>query len=116
MLGNACRGMPLTMLSLSSVKDLSGFCPDSLIDREGRGGVVVRGFDRSGRASSTGGGSSFLNSYGLLVCPTSHPTRKMLSAVMIAKGFTEANIDRPRRLVKRALYGFTISHTLDWGK
>ena len=116
MLGNACRGMPLTMLSLSSVKDLSGFCPDSLIEREGGGGVVASGFERSGSASSAEGDCSSLNSYGLLVCPTSHPIRKMLSAVMIAKGFTEANIDRPRRLVKRALYGFTISRTLGWGE
>jgi hypothetical protein len=116
MLGNACRGMPLTMLSLSSVKDLLGFCPDSLIEREGRVGVAVRGFGRSGRASSAGGDCSSLNSYGLLVCPTSHPIRKMLSTVMIAKGFTQANIDRPGGLVKRALYGFTISRTLDWGE
>ena len=114
MLGNACRGMPLTMLSLSSVKDLSGFCRGSLIEREGRGGVVARVFGRSGMASSAGGDCWSLNSYGLLDCPTSHPIRKMLSRVMIAKGFTQANIDRPGRLVKRALYGFTISRTLDW--
>ena len=114
MLGNACRGMPLTILSLSSVKDLSGFCPDSLIEGESRGGETARGFGDSARVSSAEGDCSSLNSYGLLVCPTSHPVRKMLSRVMIAKGFTQSNIDRPGRLVKRALYGFTISRTLDW--